>query len=443
MATISELMKLYFRGFKQLFSHKERGGFSFLKVIIFLLYVSAYIFAFLQFIDTNISPAAIQMYQEYQDNNPSNDFMQMFPLSIYGKIALILNFSMFAFFIFFFLTRDKPITVKRIKHLPQQILDYIKLNKFKTLVIVSIMLIICLVALILSINALENEYTEQVGLVFFDLYWIQKAGVIIWLVISPFLVFSALVVSLDLFAKDHPTLMRGFNKRLVLIFVCFFALSLVGQIPLTGILSGEEILWTDDPIPVEGLEGVLFYEKGLEWISIGLWIGIAVIFVLIVVEIVIGLLSSSTELRERRKAITLSIFPFIIFFVFLKALPFVFSFEPRLKTLNSVIDLISLLTIIFFSVFRVLLIQEDDKPKHWSDVISPYSKVLFLLFLAFSSFYVSLEAHMMLAQYNVINMFRLVTLYISLGVFLFWILYIFWSYKPISGMVPSNEKRAN
>ena len=440
MTTIPELIKLYIHGFKQLFSHSKRGGVSFLKITIFLIYVSAYLFAFLQFIDTNISQADIQMYQEYQDDNATDKFMEMFPISSYGKLALIMNLFMLVFFIYFILTRDKPITVKRIKDLPQQIQNYAKLNKFNTAIIVAILLAFSLELLNLSIAALQNEYTEQFGFVFYALYWIQKGAVIIWLVISPVLVFSAVVVSLDLFANDHPNLMRGFNKRLILIFLGCLTISLIGLISLTIFLETNEILWTDAPIPVEGLEGVLFYEKGLEWMSIGSWIGIGVIFVLIVVEIVINLRFQSNKVRERRKAIVLSLFPFILIFVFLKVLPFMLSFEPRLKALNNVIDLISLSIIIFFSIIRVLLIQEGDKQKKWSDLIPSYSKVLFLLFLAFSSFYMSLETNTILAQYNVINEFRQITLKITIGVFFLWILYIFWRYKPYTEILSSNEK---
>lgn len=53
MTTIPELIRIYIKGFKQLFYHKgvegERKKLSLLKIILFLLSLSAYLFAFLQF----------------------------------------------------------------------------------------------------------------------------------------------------------------------------------------------------------------------------------------------------------------------------------------------------------------------------------------------------------------------------------------------------------
>jgi hypothetical protein len=93
----------------------------------------------------------------------------------------------------------------------------------------------------------------------------------------------------------------------------------------------------------------------------------------------------------------------------------------------------SLVLIIFFAIIRVLAIQEEDKPIKGFDLIPPYSKALFFLFLAFSSFYVSLEANAILALYSIQNDFRKIQLSVSIELLIIWPFYMFWRYKPLPG----------
>lgn len=280
-----------------------------------------------------------------------------------------------------------------------------------------------------------DEYEKAIGEFFFIIYWISKASIILWLLISPLLVISALVVSLDIFAKDYPKFMKGFNKKLVFFFCIWLIISILGILTLDNFLGNVEPEWSDPPIPVNGSSDILYYKTGLNWIREGLNITLLVFFILISISTIVTIRNrGSNGIRDRRTAIIFFVFPFILIYILLKAFPYTFTFGPRLKSLNNFIDLMSLVLIIFFAIFRVLVIQEEeDKPKKGLDLIPPYSKALFLLFLAFASFYVSLEANTILAFYNIQNEIREIRLDLSIGTLLFWLFYIFWRYKPLPG----------
>ncbi|MCK5343511.1 MAG: hypothetical protein KAR20_08905, partial [Candidatus Heimdallarchaeota archaeon] len=213
MATIPELIRIYIKGFKQLFYHKggegERGKLSLLKIILFLLYLSAYLFALLQFTDQNISNASIQRYQELDDS------MRIFPLTIYGELALLINIIILLGVLYFTFTGDKSVTIKRLKERPNQIYEMIVRNRRKLVVLVILLFYISIQTILGNFTFFKgDEYEEAIGRFFFIIYWISKVSIILWLLISPLLVVSALVVSLDILAKDYPRFMKGFNKKL-------------------------------------------------------------------------------------------------------------------------------------------------------------------------------------------------------------------------------------
>ena len=118
MTTIPDLIRLYIRGFKQLFYYRpgekgEKGKLSILKIILFIFYISAFIFSFLQFAEGNVSDIAIQKFDS--DAIESGNYDGMFPLSSYGVLAILMNFSILVGAGYFLIIRDKPLTVKRFK----------------------------------------------------------------------------------------------------------------------------------------------------------------------------------------------------------------------------------------------------------------------------------------------------------------------------------------
>lgn len=127
MTTIPELIRIYKKGFKQLFYHKgvegEREKLSLLKIILFFLYLSAYLFAVVQFTDQNISNDSKQIFEEY------NDYDAIFPLTIYGEFALLINIIILLGVLYFTFTGDKAVTIKRLKERPYQIYEMIVRNK--------------------------------------------------------------------------------------------------------------------------------------------------------------------------------------------------------------------------------------------------------------------------------------------------------------------------
>ena len=127
-------------------------------------------------------------------------------------------------------------------------------------------------------------------------------------------------------------------------------------------------------------------------------------------------------------------------------MPYIITFGPRLKTLTNLIDLLSLLLIIFLGIFRVLDIQEGPKGqnlgetekislKEWIRLVPPYCKALFVFFLAFASFYISIEANLILALFEVQSISRTVRMLLSVIFTFLAISFVFWRYKPYTKVV--------
>ena len=448
MTTIPELIGIYKKGFKQLFYHKgvkgETGKLSVLKILIFVIYISAYLFAFLQFAEGNIPEGHRQEYEKYQQEYLNDNYLAIFPLTIYGEFALLINIMILLGVFYFTFSGDKPLTVEQVKKPFHQIYGMIVENRGKSLIMVLVLLFISIQIILGSFTIFSgDEYEKTIGEFFIIIYGISYLSIFLWLLISPLLVFSALVVSLDIFAKDYPKFMNGFNKKLVFFFCIWLIISILGLLTFDNFLGNidQVRLWRDPPIPVNGSSDILYYKIGLYWIRQGLNLTLTVFFVLISISTIVTIRNrGSNDIRDRRTAIIFFIFPFILIYVLLKAFPYLFTFGPRLKSLNNFIDFLSLFIMIFFAIFNVLSIQEEeDKPKKGLDLIPPYSKALFLLFLAFSSFYVSLEANTILALYNVQNDFREMQLLVSISLVI-WLFYIFWRYKPLPGTLTIETK---
>jgi hypothetical protein len=169
---------------------------------------------------------------------------------------------------------------------------------------------------------------------------------------------------------------------------------------------------------------------------------LCVIFLLTVIEIINDIRQGSSEIRERRKANFLLLFPFILIFVYTKAFSTTFYFSLRLKSLSDIIDLLSLGVVIFLSIFRVLSVQERTERLHfekegriniyknWFESVPPYCKMLVLFYLAFTSFYATLEANTVVALIGIQHEFKQVRMYVYIVSTIFSVFYVFWHYKP-------------
>ncbi|MHA2246355.1 MAG: hypothetical protein ACXADY_15550 [Candidatus Hodarchaeales archaeon] len=443
MTTIPDLIRLYVRGFKQLFYYRpsekgEKGKLSILKIIIFIAFILAFIFTFLQFEESNIPSATIEEWRERE----KIQFLDTIPLSIYGELALLMNVIIITGIFFFLLTKDKPLYLReipqKIKEIPKQIKGFIWNYPVETLVTL-------LLLAYLSINGILLVSPNEA---FLNLtYYSGKGLFIVWAFVSPILIFGAILISLDIFAKDYPKLMYGFNKKntsffILCVIIALVILGIIATVFNITIANGYREA-SNKSFP--GLEGVYYNEDGLWWMVLGTFTILCIIFLLILIEIINDIRLGSTEIRERRKANFLLLFPFILLFVYTKAFSATFFFGLRLKSLTDIIDLLNLCVVVFLAVFRVLSVQERTERRHlqktgrintykrWFESVPPYCKVLVLFYLAFTSFYATLEANTVVALIGVQHEFKLVRMYVYIVATFTSIFFVFWRYKPFNG----------
>jgi hypothetical protein len=408
-----------------------------------------------------------------------------FPFSIYGQLALLMNFIILIAIIFFLMIGDRPLTIDRVKSFKVEgyvkqkgyaIRDYASRGRSHTVITIAVVLTMISTLLLLVYLYIENIILYgYVGAFFFSMYWIGKSlAMAIWPLISPVLVFGAFLISLDVFAKDYPKLMKGFNFRLVVLFLVCLFLNLAVFAIIYEFFNIAGIFFLGDsftpffdifhvaltsapteyanPISVEGLEGVYFYKLGLWWTTSGIVWAVFTMLILIAIEIIISLRRGSNEIQEKRKANLLFIYPFVFIYLISKTIPYIITFGPRLRTLNNLIDLLSLFLIIFLAIFRVLGIQEDPNGHNLEgkdkislkgrvSTVPPYCKALFVFFLAFASFYISIEANLILALLEVQTISRTVRMLLFPFVISFAISFVFWRYKPFGGKTSSSSNK--
>lgn len=155
MTTIPELIGIYIRGLKQLFYYRpskegEKGKLSILKILILVAYIFAYIFTFYQFSESNISEAAIL---EFRSNGQYIQINSNLDIDGNWTISLWIMID----------TRGTS----------QPIIE------------------------------ISQALSYDVGIVIS----------IVWWVISPILVLSAILLSLDIAAKDYPRLLKSNNRK--------------------------------------------------------------------------------------------------------------------------------------------------------------------------------------------------------------------------------------
>lgn len=442
MTTIPELLNLYKKGFKQLFHHRgEKESLSLLKIIFFFCVCLSYIFAFLQFTESNIANII-------GDKDWEGGMMADFPLSMFGELAHLMNFLILVGIFYFLLTSDSPLTIKRLKsyHLIAIVISIL------TIGLVFLTLLLFLIPSpfepITDISQVIKEISKALS------YDVGIVISIVWWMTSPILVLSAILISLDIAAKDYPKLMKGYNIKNVSFFIVFVIVAvmifgIISTVFNISVLFGERgDLGGTPPIPLEGVQDVYLYELGLYWTSFGIFVALFVFFCLIAFDIIFEKKFGSNEIRERRKANFLFLFPFLLMLVFSKTASATFFFDLELKSLNDAIDILSLFIVIFFAIFRVLSIEEKSQVQQFErknpfnpirllESVPPYCKVLFFFYLAFVSFYATLEANaiVFLSISKIQIEFKRTRMIISVIATFVATIIVFWRYRPYKPFV--------
>ncbi|MHA2168242.1 MAG: hypothetical protein ACXAAT_20530, partial [Candidatus Hodarchaeales archaeon] len=341
----SQLILLYISGLKRLFYHQDedesKRKLSILKILIFLLYLCAFVLSFLQFAEGNIPGAVREEWsiKEYVE------LLDMFPLSIYGILAFTFVTIICISIFYFAFTRDKPIinTFNSLKAYAARS----KRNRRAIIVILSLFFIILVWQVVQSILFPETFENFVISISY-------RAGIgilLAWVVLQPLLVFTGLLLTFDTIAKDYPRPFQGYNKFNISIFVLtiLFVIGIAGVISITFGINFTDGIGEGSPYVALNDFPDIFYLKNKK---------------------------GKNEIQERRKANFMFIFPFLIIYVILKAIPFAFAFSFNLRSLNNLIDVLSLVTVMFFAIFRVLAVKDSSnqvelnqkilrRPKQW------------------------------------------------------------------------------
>jgi hypothetical protein len=443
----SQFILLYIIGFKRLFYHRaeeeSKGKLSFLKIMIFLLYLSAFVLTFLQFAEGNI-PITVQEEWKAKTNV---ELMENFPLSIYGEFALIIAVIIVLSIFYFLLTQDKPLS-----QASNSIKTFIfESEKRKRAFFITIVFVLIYIIYQIGVYLLVPETFEEA--IISISYKAGKGLLISWVVIQPFLVFTGLLLTFDIIAKDFPRPFKGYNRYSI----ATFFLTLVIVVGITGIISStfginfrENVGESLPYVALSDFPDVFYTPSGISFLLVGVGTFSFIIASLIFVEIYLKYKRGINETQERRMAHFMFIFPFLIIYVFLNAFPFAVSFSMGLQSLNDILDILGLLFVIFFALFRVMAIRDTSEevqinreslrnPKNWLNLIPAYCKVLIIFYLAFVSFYAGLEANTIFTLSGATTQFEEIQMQAVIGISFVIILIVFWRYKPADNLVSSNE----
>ncbi|MHA2239189.1 MAG: hypothetical protein ACXAB2_12580, partial [Candidatus Hodarchaeales archaeon] len=194
-----------------------------------------------------------------------------------------------------------------------------------------------------------------------------------------------------------------------------------------------------------------FYNTGgMTFMIMGLITSTLIIIGIIIYEFLLKRRKGETDMQTRRRANFLFLFPIIIIFVILKAFPAAFAFSLGLTSLNDILDLFGLILVMFFAIFRVLSFKGSSEevvinkstllaPKNWLSFIPPYSKVLALFYLGFTSFYLSMEINTIFSLSRAYSAFEQIQMYSFIGVSFIAIIYVFWKYTPFEKDISVNQ----
>jgi hypothetical protein len=443
----SQLVLLYISGFKRLFYHQDedesKRKLSILKILILFLYLCAFVLSFLQFAEGNI-PSAVREEWSIKENV---ELLEMFPLSIYGILAFTFVSIICTSIFYFAFTRDRPIinTFNSVKAYAAGS----KKNLRAIIVILSLFLIILVWQVVQSILFPETFENFVISISY-------RAGIgilLAWVVLQPLLVFTGLLLTFDTIAKDYPRPFQGYNKFNISIFVLtiLFVIGIAGVISIIFGINFTDGIGEGSPyVALKNYPNIFYSLYGIYFMLIGIMTISVIIIILVLIEIFLKYKKGKNEIQERRKANFMLIFPFLIIYVILKAAPFAFAFSFNLRSLNNLIDILSLVTVMFFAIFRVLAVKDSlnqvelnhrilRRPKQWLDLIPTYSKVLIILYLVFVSFYAGLEANTIFTISGGISQFEEIQMDASIGISFLILLYVFWRYKPENQLTTNNK----
>ncbi|MHA1444854.1 MAG: hypothetical protein ACTSR4_08930, partial [Candidatus Hodarchaeales archaeon] len=313
-----QLILLYILGFKRLFYHQaedeSQRKISILKLLIFLLYLCAFILAFLQFAEGNIYAS---VREEWRDKG-SVDLMEMFPLSIYGELAFIIVVIIFLSIFYFFITRDKPVI-----KVYNSIKEYASQSKERRRVTL----------IILSVSILYLIFQVGQFILFpetFEIFVVSisyKAGIgllLAWIVFQPLLFFTGLLLTFDVLAKDYPKPFKGYNRYnvLILLLTILLVIGIAGIISSTfGINYGDSVSKNIPYVALSDFPDIFYSLSGITFMLIGVVFTSIIIVFLILLEIILRYKRGINKLQERRMANFIFLYPFLIIYAILKALP--------------------------------------------------------------------------------------------------------------------------
>ncbi len=438
----SQFILLYLVGLKRLFYHRAENEsekkVSFLKILIFLLYLSAFVLAFLQFAEINI-PSSVQ---EEWKNKIAIDMMENFPLSMYGELAHLINVIIVISIFYFFITQDRPIS-----YTTQSVKTFILGSKRRKQIFFIIVSFLILLLIYQTGVFLIFPETFEVAVISIS-YKAGKGFSVVWVVLQPFLVFTGLLLTFDLIAKDFPKPFKNYNRFNITVFI----LTLLFVFGISGLISIIFGIYFRDDFSdsmeenfqyssLDNFPEILYSASGISFLLVGLFTITMIIVFFVILEIYMKHRKGITRNQERRRADFLFLFPFLIIFVLSKALPFSLSFSLELQSLNDILDIFSLVFVMIFAVFRVLAIRDSEekteltseilfKPKEWLNFIPTYCKVLIVFYLAFISFYTGLEANTIITLSGAVSNFDQVQMQASIGFSFVVLILIFWRYKP-------------
>ncbi|MHA2096382.1 MAG: hypothetical protein ACW98F_17310, partial [Candidatus Hodarchaeales archaeon] len=284
-------------------------------------------------------------------------------------------------------------------------------------------------------------------------YKAGKGFLMVWIVLQPLLVFTGLLLTFDTIAKDFPKPFKGYNRFNIPIFflTVLIVIGIAGVISSTfGINFRDEVGQNLPYVSLDKFPDIFYSLSGISFILVGVVTLSTIITSFIILEIVLKYKRGMNELQERRMANFLWLFPFLIIYVLSNALPFAFSFSSGLQSLNDILDIFSLLFVMFFAIFRVMAIRDASKqveinrevlrkPLEWVDLIPAYCKVLIVFYLAFISFYTGLEANTIFTISGASSQFEEVQMLAGIGVSFLVIVYVFWRYKPADYLVATEK----
>lgn len=150
----------------------------------------------------------------------------------------------------------------------------------------------------------------------------------------------------------------------------------------------------------------------------------------------------------KRKPIIPLLLLFGVVMIITKTLPALFLLEGRMKSLANIFDIVGFLAILFLSIFRVITLPETKpsvnlegrnrfNPVELWRRIPIYTKILFLFYLSFVAFFMSLNSYAMASilssiqnvpVQSAIQIERLGILAVSAAIGL---LFVFFQYKPL------------